>query len=255
MILFAENPALNIAGELKDWSPSGFRVEHNCALLKPGIVVRIHYANLEKRVRIVWVRSHGGKIETGLLHQETYLVQRVLAGDGASFAELASPYLSVLHRAIHSILPNPADADEAIQEALLKVMLHLNQFHPGSDFKPWLYRIAIREALKCRRWNRRHFCDMLQGEDDDSDPKLIERIADRAGSPAEILERKEFAAAITSAVNSMNEIYRQIFIACDLRQLPVIEAARSLGINIDTANTRLHRARLLMRKQLCKIYM
>jgi RNA polymerase sigma-70 factor (ECF subfamily) len=96
---------------------------------------------------------------------------------------------------------------------------------------------------------------MLQGEDDDSDPKLIERIADRAGSPAEILERKEFAAAITSAVNSMNEIYRQIFIACDLRQLSVIEAARSLGINIDTANTRLHRARLLMRKQLCKIYM
>jgi RNA polymerase sigma-70 factor (ECF subfamily) len=249
--LVLEDPALHIDGELKDVSLSGFRVAHNCAWLKPGSVARIRYANLEKRVRVVWVRHLGDRIETGLLHQETYLIHRAIAGDGAAFSDLIAPYLRGLRRSIHSILHNPADAEEALQEALLKVTLHLDQFHFGSAFKPWLYRIASREALKRLRWNRRHFHDLLQGEEEeDSDWKLIERIADRAGSPADILERKEFAAAITSAVSSLNDIYRQIFVACDLRQIPVIEAARVLGINIDTANTRLHRARLLMRKRL-----
>jgi len=91
-------------------------------------------------------------------------------------------------------------------------------------------------------------------EDDDSEQKLVEQIADPGRSPAEILERKEFAAAISAAVESLNEMYRQIFVACDLRQAPVTEAARLLGINIDTANTRLHRARLLMRQRLREHY-
>jgi RNA polymerase sigma-70 factor, ECF subfamily len=253
--LLLENPALNIAGELKDVSLSGFRVEHCCALLTPGCVGRIRYANLEKKVRVMWVRHLGGRIETGLLYEEIYLVHRALAGDGAAFSDLVAPYLPGLHRTIHSILHNPADAEEALQEALLKVTLHLDQFHSGSDFKPWLYRIATREALKRLRWNRRHFHDLFQApEDYDSEQKLVEQIADPGWSPAEILERKEFAAAICAAVESLNEMYRQIFVACDLRQVPVTEAARLLGINIDTANTRLHRARLLMRKRLREHY-
>src|SRR5580765_3869888 len=81
--LVLEDPALHIDGELKDVSLSGFRVAHNCAWLKPGSVARIRYANLEKQVRVVWVRHLGDRIETGLLHQETYLIHRAIAGDGA----------------------------------------------------------------------------------------------------------------------------------------------------------------------------
>ncbi len=255
IMLLLEDPALNIAGELKDVSPSGLRVEHRCAWQEPGCVAWIRYANLQKKVRIMWVRHLGDRTETGLQYEEVYLVHRALAGDGAAFADLVGPHLRGLHRAIHSILHNPADAEEALQEALLKVTLHLDQFHSGSDFKPWLYRIATREALKRLRWNRRHLHDLLQAqENDDSEQKLVEQIADPGRSPAEILERKEFAAAISAAVESLDEMYRQIFVACDLRQVPVTEAARRLGINIDTANTRLHRARLLMRKQLRRIY-
>jgi RNA polymerase sigma-70 factor (ECF subfamily) len=251
IILFVEDPALSIAGELKDASPGGFRIMHDCALLKPGTVARICYNDLEKRVSIVWVRDHGNRVESGLLHHETYLIKRALAGDGPAFTELVSPYLHVLRRTIHSILPNRADADEAVQEALLKVALHMNRFHSGSDFKPWLYRIATREAFKRLRWNRRHIYDLLHVQAaEDSEQALVERIADPGGSPAEILERKELAVAISTALKSLNQIYRQIFIACDMQQLPVTEAARLLGLNIDTANTRLHRARLLMRKQL-----
>jgi RNA polymerase sigma-70 factor (ECF subfamily) len=253
--LYVEDPALRISGELRDASPGGFRIAHSCALLKPGAVARICCEDLEKKVNIVWVRKHGDTVETGLLHHETYLIKRALAGEDPAFTELVSPYLHVLRRTIHSILPNRADTDEAVQESLLKVALHMNQFHSGSDFKPWLYRIATREAFKYLRWKRRHIYDLLliQAEED-SEPPLVERIADPGGSPAEIFERKEFALEISTALRSLNQIYRQIFIACDMQELPVTEAARLFGLNIDTANTRLHRARLLMRKQLRGIH-
>jgi RNA polymerase sigma-70 factor (ECF subfamily) len=249
--LILEDRALTINGELKDVSPSGLRIEHSCAWLQPGSVTRIHYANLEKKVRIVWVRPVGEKFQSGLLHQEAYLIARALVGDEMAFAELIRPYLHSLQLAILSMLRNAADAEEAMQETLLKVTLHLNQFHSGNDFKPWLYRIATHEALKRLRWNRRHAQDLAAGDNDgEATQNIIERIADPVGSPAEILERKELAASISAALESLGEKYRQIFVACDMRQVPVTEAARSIGINIDTANTRLHRARLLMRKEL-----
>jgi RNA polymerase sigma-70 factor (ECF subfamily) len=254
--LLLQDPALNIVGELKDVSLSGFRVEHTCGWLKPGAVVRIQLANLEQKVRVVWVRNVGEQLQSGLLYQETYLISHAVAGDEAAFAELIRPYVHSLRLSIQSILRNSADADEAMQETLLKVALHLDQFRSGSDFKPWLYRIAIREALKRLRWNRRHAHDLAHTDEerDEAAQTAVEQLADPAGTPAEILERKEFARVITAALNSLGEIYRQIFVACDLHQLPVKEAAGLLGINIDTANTRLHRARLLMRERLRKHY-
>ena len=254
--LLLKDRALSIIGELKDVSVSGLCVEHGCNWLKPGVVVRIQQANLEKQVRVVWVRNIGERIQSGFLYQETFLISHALAGDEAAFAELIGPYVHSLRLAIQSILRNSADADEAMQEALLKVALHLDQFRSGSDLKPWLYRIAIREALKRLRWNRRHTHDLAYNEEerDEAAHTAVEQLADPAGTPAEILERKELAAVITAALNSLNEMYRQILLACDLHQLPVKEAAGSLGINIDTANTRLHRARLLMRKRLREHY-
>jgi RNA polymerase sigma-70 factor (ECF subfamily) len=251
-----QNPSLTIGGELKDVSLSGLCVEHDYALLQLGTVAKIQYANLEKKTRVVWVHGVGDRFQSGLLHQEAYLIARALAGDETAFSELVSPYLPNVRLAILSMLRNAADAEEAMQEALLKVTLHLDQFRSGTDFKPWLYRIATHEALKRLRWNRRHVHNLTQAgeQDGESTQNLIEKIADPNGSPADILERKEFSAAIFSAVESLGEKYRQIFIACDLRQLPVIEAARRIGINIDTANTRLHRARILMRKQLRAYY-
>jgi RNA polymerase sigma-70 factor (ECF subfamily) len=141
----------------------------------------------------------------------------------------------------------------AMQEAMFKAALHLKRFHSGSDFKPWLYRIATREAFKCLRWNRRHICDVPHLPADGDQDHPVDRVVATHGSPAEILERKEFAAAVLTALKSLNPIYRDIFVACDLRQSPVTEAAQVLGINISTANTRLHRARLLMRKRLSDI--
>jgi RNA polymerase sigma-70 factor, ECF subfamily len=244
-----------IAGELKDLSPSGFRVCLNCPALVSGQLAEIRYAQKEKKVRIVWVRKQRRRIESGLLLQEAYLLRRARGGDSQAFAELISPHVRSLRCTVCSILRNPADADEVLQESLLKVALHLDQFRAGQEFKPWFAQIATNEALKRLKKNRRHSHDPLDlGEEDEGTQGAPRCFVDPRESPADALERREFARAISTALESLDQIYRQVFVLRELRQLSAIEAAVVLGVSVDTANTRLHRARLLMRKQLLRRY-
>jgi len=253
--LLLQDPAHSITGDLTAANSSGLRVQLRCRWFELRSLTGIRCASSERRARVMWVRQLDGWIEASLLYEEAYLVHRALAGDGSAFANLVNPHLHHLHRAIQSILHNPADAEEALQETLLKVAQHLDEFHFESEFKPWIYRIGTREALKRLRWNRRHAHSAFHVcPETDSEQKQVEQIADPGGTPAEILERKEFAGAIAAALASLSEMYRQIFVTCDLKQVPVIQAARLFGINIDTANTRLYRARMLMRKQLRRTY-
>jgi len=248
-------PGTAIVGELRDLSPSGFRVCLNCAALVSGQLAEIHYADKEKKVRIVWVRKLRRRIESGLLLQEAYLLRRARAGDSQAFAELISPHVHSLRCNVCSILRNAADADEVLQESMLKVALHLDQFRVGQEFKPWFAQIATNEALKRLKRNRRHCHDPLNsGEEDESAGGTPRSFVDPGESPADALERREFAQAIYSALDSLDDIYREVFVLRELRQLSAMETARILGVNVDTANTRLHRARLLMRKELLLRY-
>src|SRR5262249_4908593 len=244
-----------IGGELKDLSPSGFRVCLNCAALIAGQLAEIQYAHKEKKVRIVWVRKLRRGIESGLLLQEAYLLRQALAGDGQAFADLISPHVHSLRCTVCSILRNPADAEEVLQESMLKVAQHLDQFRPGLEFRPWFAQIATNEARKRLKRNRRHVHDPLNsGEEDQSAGAPPRMFVDPGESPADALERREFAQAIYVALESLDDIYRHVFILRELQQLSAVETAKILGVNVDTANTRLHRARLLMRKQLLLRY-
>jgi len=254
-LILQQQPANIIRGELKDVSPSGLRVRLECAAFESGQLAAIRYAREEKKVRIIWVRELAGKIESGLLLQEAYLVQRVLAGDSQAFSELISPYMHGLHCTVSSILHNHADVEEVVQETLFKAALHLDQFHRGENFRPWLAQIAMHEAFKHLRKNRRHCHDLFDLDDENNHrQELHARFIDPRESPAEALERREFVEAVCTALRSLDEMYRQVFVLHELWNLSMQEAASLLGIKVDTANTRLHRARLLMRKALLQRY-
>jgi len=220
-----------------------------------GQLAEIRYADRERKVRVVWVRKLHRRIESGLLLQEAYLMRRARAGDSQAFTELISPHVHSLRCAVCSILRNTADADEVLQESMLKVALHLDQFRPGLEFRPWFAQIATNEARKRLKRNRRHVHDpLISGEEDQSAGFPSRIFVDPGESPADALERREFAQAIYVALESLDDIYRHVFILRELQQLSAVETAKILGVNLDTANTRLHRARLLMRKQLLLRY-
>lgn len=248
VVLFPDNCQTRITGRLTDTSPSGLRAELGHVTLKPEQVTRLYHADRQGRFRIVWLKGHGRGVEVGLENHEACLINRLRAGESELFSELISPYMRSLRSRVNSILHNWADSEEAVQESLLKAAAHLHQFRLGEVFGSWLLQIATNEALKHLRRNRKYLHDTIPS--DAEEEKLDKAFIDQRETPAQAFERRELLERIHNATEDLGEIYRQVFILSDLHNLKMAEVAARLGINVDTANTRLHRARMHVRAYL-----
>jgi RNA polymerase sigma-70 factor (ECF subfamily) len=179
---------------------------------------------------------------------EVKLIARVVAGEKAAFSELIEPYRRSLYGTCYAVLREPADAEEAAQEAVLKAFRHLGGLRSGVTFKAWLLQIALNEARQRLRKNKRHTYEPIGKDEDDDAPALDP--ADERELPSETLERKETRRAITEALGTLSEPYREVFILRDLEQLNVKETAKALRISSAAVKTRLRRARVQMRQML-----
>lgn len=179
---------------------------------------------------------------------ESRLIARIVAGERTLFSDLIEPYRRSVYGTCYAVLRVPADAEEAAQETALKAFKHLGDLREGVTFKAWLLQIALNEARQRLRKNRRHVLEPLEKCEDDDEPALDP--ADERELPSETLERKETRRAITEALGTLSEPYREVFILRDLEQLNVKETAKALRISAAAVKTRLRRARVQMRKLL-----
>ena len=82
------------------------------------------------------------------------LVAAAKAGNASAFTELSNRHSGKLRRSLYRITHNWYDADDALQEALLKAFMHLNRFECRSSFSSWLTSIAINSARMILRKRR-----------------------------------------------------------------------------------------------------
>ena len=189
--------------------------------------------------------------QTQISANEPELIKRVCDGDREAFYELVRPHERLLYAIAFSILKNPADAEDAAQEAVLKAFSHLKSFRGESKFSTWLVQITYNEAKMKLRKDRPHLYESLdkqqQSEDGDYWPKDF---ADWRPIPSELLEESEVRKALKNAINSLGPIYREVLILRDLHGLSVKETMAILGLSISNVKSRLHRARLQLRDSL-----
>ena len=91
------------------------------------------------------------KVSPGEETHELELIRRIQNGEREVFYELVQPYQRRVYAAAFAVLRNPADAEDAAQEAILKAFAHIGQFRSESRFSTWLIQIAINEARMRRR--------------------------------------------------------------------------------------------------------
>lgn len=242
--LLIDGSTQNFPAKLLDTSPCGARLRHEVFGLDGDPVAIVEPSSKMTRVRPVWTAVCGGMLETGFMTEEAFLIAALQAGDNDALVPLLSPYMRQLRTAIKSIVHDRADAEDVMQESVLKVLLHATQFHPGQSFKAWLLQIGIHEALKLQRQNRRRVQFTMRHEDEAQPQEELPGFIDPAGSPADAMAWKELEEAFSAALRSMDGLYSQVFILRQIREMTMAEIAAELGIKIDTANTRLHRARL-----------
>jgi RNA polymerase sigma-70 factor, ECF subfamily len=178
---------------------------------------------------------------------EATLIRRVQDGERDLFYELIRPYERRVYSATLAILRNPADAEDAAQEAILKAFRHVKQFRAEARFSTWLIQIAVNEARMRRRKEHSDLMEPIAERRDDEGNYTPRDFADWREIPSESLERKEIREKLAEALGALGEIYREVFVLRDMQHLSIEETAQSLGISVASVKTRLLRARLMLR--------
>jgi RNA polymerase sigma-70 factor (ECF subfamily) len=184
---------------------------------------------------------------------ESESIQRILAGDREAYCTLITPYERLVFRTAFSVLRNDSEAEDCTQDTFLKAYQRLDAFRGEGKFSTWLVTIAINEAkmrLRKLRLDRYESLDEATDEDIPYHPRNLE---DWRETPSETLERKEIRNALESAVNSLPEIYRQVFVLRDIENMNIAATAEVLGLRDGIVKIRLLRARLQLRQLLSPI--
>jgi RNA polymerase sigma-70 factor (ECF subfamily) len=145
---------------------------------------------------------------------------------------------------------NEADAEDIAQEAFLKAFRNLSTFRAESKFSTWLISITLNEARSRLRRQTIVRMESLDDPPDDGGVVSPALLRDWREIPSEVVERQEIRQMLQEAVISLTTIYRQVFQLRDVEDLSVKETAEALGISVPSVKVRLHRARMMLQKQL-----
>jgi RNA polymerase sigma-70 factor, ECF subfamily len=179
--------------------------------------------------------------------RERELLRRVQAGETQVFYELVKPYERRIYTTAFAILRNESEAEDAAQEAVLKAFTHIEQFRSEARFSTWLTQITVNEALMRRRKAHSEIMEPIGEREEDDGTYTPRDFADWREIPSEVLEKKEIRQKLASAVATLAEKYRQVFVLRDVQHLSIEETAEALGISRASVKTRLLRARLMLR--------
>jgi RNA polymerase sigma-70 factor (ECF subfamily) len=176
--------------------------------------------------------------------EDARLVAATRRGDNTAFESLVRKYQDRLCTALYLFCGSRDDAQEAAQEAFLRVYQKLDHFNGASAFYSWLFRIALNAAISGQRrkmtprrfecWRSRH-SEQLDGRRQAPDQRMLS------------VERVEM---VQKALASLSAEHRMILVLREIDNCEYEEIARLLNIPVGTVRSRLHRARLLLRETL-----
>ena len=183
---------------------------------------------------------------------EATQIRVVLDGNIEGFCELVRPYQRGLYLKALSIVRVEADAEEVVQNAVLKGFTKLRQFRHDSRFRTWLMSITVNEARMWLRRNRKFEHQSFDYEGGEGQ-QLVMEIADPREGPFQVLERKQIRSAIFKALTLLSSRDSEVFVLRDLQLRSIVETARILGISETNVKSRLRRGRLRMRQSLAHL--
>ena len=148
------------------------------------------------------------------------------------------------------------DAEDTMQEVLLKSIPHLPKFNSPKAVVVWLYKVAKNRCLMNRRKSKFAPAHELSLEELMPDRKELEQLtADGRVNPESFAIRTEQASRLREAVQKLPPQYRIVLVLRDMEGLTDDEVAEITGVRAGTVRVRLHRARLFVRKELMRTWM
>jgi RNA polymerase sigma-70 factor (ECF subfamily) len=145
------------------------------------------------------------------------------------------------------------DAEDTMQEVLVKSLSYLPKFDSPKALMVWLYKAAKNRCLMSRRKSKFAPKEDLSLEELMPDRQELERLSGKSeATPEALLLRRETARRLREAVQKLPPEYRLILVLHDMEELSDADIAEITGLQQGTIRVRLHRARLFVRKELAK---
>ncbi len=185
---------------------------------------------------------------------ESQLVAQSREGDTTAFNELVRRYERKIFRLAQHITQNREDAEDVLQETFLKAYEHLDQFKGDAKFYTWIVRIAVNQALMKLRRRKTDRTVSIDETIDTGEDTVTREIAAWDEDPEQRFSRDELGGILDDAVQSLEPLYRSVFVLRDIEELSTEETAEALGLSIPAVKSRLLRARLQLREKLTRFF-
>lgn len=176
-----------------------------------------------------------------------------MAGEAQAFERFVDYYRARIFHYSWLMCGHREDAEEVAQETLLKVFESSDQLREPDKIKSWVFRIAKNACLTKRRKSifapprELSLDELMPAKHKDGDQIRIE-IADWSALPDGKALQSEMKQLLEKAIRELPETYRSVVLLRDMEELSTQETAQILDVSEDVVKTRLHRARLAIRK-------
>jgi RNA polymerase sigma-70 factor (ECF subfamily) len=170
----------------------------------------------------------------------------------SEFEDLALPYVPALYNLAFWLTRNDRDAEDIVQETLLKALRGFSSFQTGTNFKAWIFRILRNTFLTSRTGLAASRTVALEDELNalgESSPTYPESAIDR-DTPELNLIRLNDSAAVHRAMENLPSPLLEVILLCDVEEMKYKEIAAVLEIPIGTVMSRISRGRAELRNQL-----
>jgi RNA polymerase sigma-70 factor (ECF subfamily) len=171
------------------------------------------------------------------------------------FVEEALPLLDSLYGAALRMTRNPADAEDLVQETMLRAYRAFERFEPGTNLKAWLFRILTNAYINVYRKRRREPQKVSQEQVEDFD--LYQELKDHDPSfdetPETIVLDNLVDSDILEAIEDLPEQFRLAVVLSDIEGFSYAEMAEIMDVPMGTVMSRLHRGRRALRKRLWEL--
>lgn len=174
----------------------------------------------------------------------------------SAFDRLYHDHVDRMYRFAQRLCGSPEDAKDLVQETFLNAYRSLKDFRGESRVSTWLYTIAAHACQRMRRKRkgepeRELSLDALMPTSDGDMPL---QIPGEDLSPEERLEHKELRRSLLAAVHKLPQKYRMVLVLRDMEGLSAKEVGAVMGLTERAVKSRLHRARLFVRRELSGLH-
>lgn len=177
-------------------------------------------------------------------------MERLISGKDAALNDLMERHATPVFQFLCRMLSNEEDANDLAQETFVRVFRARAQFRLNDKFSTWLYTIAANLARNHFRWRARHPNVSLEASTDDPEQALGNVLPAHGPSPGEQTAIAERAGIVRAEVARLPEELREAIILCEWEERTLVETAAILETTPKAIESRLYRARKLLRERL-----